>query len=560
MPFAGGVPYDSGVRIPQWRHLRKPAPLLAVLVIAVLGVALALRWWDSYIEEGLGRWAVDELARQTDSTYRLTLGELSFQPLAASIAFDSAVVATDSSRNRRRPAPLPTLQARAYQCHVAGLDLVRLLLSRSFEARLLGCRRLVAGISLVASTGEDSSAAVDTSGLTSVRQLFEPLGISAFRIARVSFPSLSLTLKRPGGARGGASVSLEHATFEAEGVDLDPRAASADAARLQATGVMLRPDTLIEISVARLAADFIDSTLVLADVGQEPDIPEAEWARRVRVRRDRIRFSLDSLHGRGVAYRTFLASGAIGARALDLRGARLDVLTDRRIPSGPPRRHRTPQRVAHQTGSPVRLDTVRVAGGAIRYRERKPGAERPGVVSFERLEATILDLDLPSRGQPLRIEASARLMGEGPLTARVTVPLDAPDFRYELSGRLGRMPAKAFNRFLSLNEGFEFDSGVVEEITFDQAVKDGRARTTVVPRYRDLSVEPTGKGGGVIGSVTREVEEFLAQAFVVRSDNPGDEGDDPRVARTVRRYDPTETWLRFLWLGLREGLLEVVRE
>ncbi|HEX2217574.1 MAG TPA: hypothetical protein VHG35_02140, partial [Gemmatimonadales bacterium] len=95
---------------------------------------------------------------------------------------------------------------------------------------------------------------------------------------------------------------------------------------------------------------------------------------------------------------------------------------------------------------------------------------------------------------------------------------------------------------------------------FHQSVKNGRARTTVTPRYRDLSVEPTGEGGGIVGSVTRGIEDFLAGAFIVRSRNPEDEDEDPRLARTVRRYDRTNTWLQFLWFSLREGLLEVIKE
>ncbi|HEX6669378.1 MAG TPA: hypothetical protein VF061_07450, partial [Gemmatimonadales bacterium] len=482
------------MRIPEWLDLRKPASLLALVAVSFLVIVLVFRWWDSSVEERLTRWAVDEVARQSDSTYRLDLGDLSFVPFAGSISFDSATVATDSARNRRRAVPLPTLQARAQECRVSGLDLVQLLIRRSFNARALACRQVAAGIALPPATRDDSAAATDTAAVAaSVQQLVLPPGISSIRIAEVDFPALSVTLKRPG-ARGGTSVALERAQFHAGGVVVSPRAASADRARLEANGLLLRPDTLIEISAARLEADFIDSTLGLEGARHEPAIPEAEWARRVRVRRDRIRFTLDSLQGRGVAYRGFLAGGAIGIRALELHGARLDVLSDRRIPKGPPRRHRTPQQVAAQTLSPLRLDTVLVAGGAILYRERRPEGERPGVVSFEQVRATIRGLQLPSRGEPLKIEASARLMGEGPLTARATVPLDAPDFRYELSGRLDRMPAKALNRFLTENEAFHFDNGWLEEITFSQTVRGGRAVTTVRPRYRELSVEPTGEG------------------------------------------------------------------
>jgi hypothetical protein len=111
-----------------------------------------------------------------------------------------------------------------------------------------------------------------------------------------------------------------------------------------------------------------------------------------------------------------------------------------------------------------------------------------------------------------------------------------------------------------VNEGFDFDGGWVEEIDIRQTMRAGGTRTTVTPRYRDLSVDPTGEGGGVIGSVTRGAKEFLAQTFVVRSSNPDDTDKPPRVARTVRRYDPTIPWLQFLWVSLREGLMEVVKE
>ena len=118
-------------------------------------------------------------------------------------------------------------------------------------------------------------------------------------------------------------------------------------------------------------------------------------------------------------------------------------------------------------------------------------------------------------------------MTEGLLTVEASVPLDAPDFRYQLSGRLGRMSATAFNRFLSENESFDFGEGSVEGIDFRQTVSGGRALTTVTPRYHDVSVRPTSDGGGLLGSVKRAVKKFVANAFVVDDRNPDEDGDEP---------------------------------
>ena len=122
-------------------------------------------------------------------------------------------------------------------------------------------------------------------------------------------------------------------------------------------------------------------------------------------------------------------------------------------------------------------------------------------------------------------------MNEGLLTGEISVPLDAPDFRYELSGRLGRMSATAFNHFLAENESFDFGEGSVDDIDFRQTVSGGRALSTVTPRYHGVSVRPTSEGGGLLGSVKRAVKKFVANAFVVHDRNPDENGDHLRTAR-----------------------------
>ncbi|MGH7515010.1 MAG: hypothetical protein ACREOQ_19055 [Gemmatimonadales bacterium] len=73
-------------------------------------------------------------------------------------------------------------------------------------------------------------------------------------------------------------------------------------------------------------------------------------------------------------------------------------------------------------------------------------------------------------------------------------------------------------------------------------------------------MQPTGQGGGLFGSVKRSVKKFVANAFKVRSHNPGKDGKNLRIARTSRRYDPADPWVRHLWISLRDGLMERVKE
>ena len=245
-------------------------------------------------------------------------------------------------------------------------------------------------------------------------------------------------------------------------------------------------------------------------------------------------------------------------RSLEVRGALLDVLTDKRLPTGRPAHHRSPQAVAAGTSLGLHVDTAHITGGRIVYHERNPARTRAGRVFFDSVRGKVLDLDLPSQGKPLTIEASGRFMNEGLLSVHATVPLDAPDFRFELTGKLGSMPATALNEFMAENLSFKLQEGEVDAVEFRQTALRGTVTTNITPRYRKLSVEPSDTGGGVVSSVKRAIRKVRANTFKIRSENPEDDGKRLRTAITVRTYDPANSWIQFLWLGLRDGLSEVI--
>ena len=534
--------------------------MLAAIAAAAVAISVVLAIaWDRSVEDRLARWSTEEVARRSGGTYRLALGDLSLRVFSGTLAFDSATIVTDTAKNRGRARPLPALSGRAVGCRLAGVNVLRLAFRRSLDAREFACERAAVRVALPeVLKSKDSASPAEKVG--------RPLGLRSVRIASVALPALNLTLVRPG-RHGGTSVLLNHARFQAKDLTFDPTAEPrdqrtpwADYARLSATGVVVRRDTLTRIAAAGLEASLTDSTLRLAGASYEPRIPESEWVQRMGSRLDRVRFAVDSIHARGVAYRRYISTGDIAVRAVELDRPRLDVLTDKRMRPRPPERKRSPQQVAAAARRALRLDTVLVDRGTIVYREREPGRPKPGWVSFDSVRAAVLHLRLPADGDPVKIGARARLMNQGLLTFQASVPLGAPDFRYELSGRLGRMEAESFNRFLSQNEKFEFDSGRIDLITYRQIAKAGLVTTVVTPRYRDLSVERSGEAKEPLGALKRAAEELIADALVVRSHNSEEEGDDLRTVRTVHRVDPTVGWLQVIWRGLRESLTKAIKE
>src|SRR5690606_14993582 len=126
----------------------------------------------------------------------------------------------------------------------------------------------------------------------------------------------------------------------------------------------------------------------------------------------------------------------------------------------------------------------------------------------------------------------------------------------------GRMPATAMNPFIVGIAPMQFKEGRILGIAFGATVTNGTARGQVRPRWDSLFVDSTKSargGGGILGGIKRAVTKFAANEFVLQSEN-SDAGDDPPKDGAIRhRWIPRETVLQFMWNGLRDALLPLVK-
>jgi hypothetical protein len=550
--------------------------VVAAALLLLGGIATYLLSWDRYVETGLGRWAVAEVAERTGGVYRLDLGDLDFRPMAGSMSFDSAIVVTDTALDRARGAPLPVLSVRAVGCRISRVSVLGLMLGKRFTAHAMGCQSVFAAIDLVTPRSGTPPAKAPPKAPPKTPQdslssdprpvLRPPLGIRKFQISNIAFPALQFSLRRHK-LKGEASFEIEHARFVGKRVDLDvtatpgtPEAFSSVGLRLEASHLLFKPDPLTALSLDGIDIGITDSTLSVSRLALAPTVTDEEWQRKQKVRHDRIRVSLDTLAAAGVAYRTLVRTGEVHVRRVMLRGARLDVLSDKRLPAaaGPKKVHASPQASAQEVAPAVRIDTIVVDSSEVSYSERKPDKERPGRLDFKSLAVRISDVHLPSSGPPLAIDASTRLMGQGVLSVHATVPLDAPDFRFALTGRLGPMPIGALNPFLTETMPVKIKDGQIDSVIFAMNATGGANAITLTPYFRDLGIDITNPKGNVRGFVKAGLIEVGANSLKVRSRNPDSPKDRPRTAKVSRRYEPSQSWISFLWLSLRDGLLKVV--
>jgi len=381
-------------------------------------------------------------------------------------------------------------------------------------------------------------------------------------------PRLSLDYSRRG--RGGATThfTLQRLSIQLRETRIDPGVRPRDRKPLFSEQAVVTADLLTlggeeqAVVLGRLRGNLTDSTLALDAIVVGPPASDADWLKAQKRRSDLIRFHLDSARFKGVDYRRLgSAEGAIIARHARLHGFRLDVLSDKRLPAGPPHRRRTPQQWVASLDRPLALDTVIIAGGKIAYSEHAVGRAQVGKMTWEQIQAQVTDVRTVARvGSPaplMLVRASALLQGQGKLDVHIEIPLTADQFNMKYFGSLGPISMMAFNTYAEQVMPVRATSGAMHSVRFSIVVRNGRSTGQVVPLYGDFKVALEDKQGSFLKKAGLSVASFLANSFKIRGDNPGKPGQVPVVGRVNRPYAPTASLPQVLWLALKEGLGKV---
>ncbi len=563
---------------------------LAVLTILVVaGGVLAVRRAESILQRLLDDFATTTVHERSQGAYHLAVGRVKLNWALRHVAVDSALLTTDTAVNAARERPLPGVRLGLFGCTVSGVSLRMLIFSEGLSARRFGCSVVTVEINVPRTAtlaGAGDAVAIATTADSTPPQSFllmqQSLRLPAFaprlRIKRIDFPHTSFVLRRPLRSGGQASLVLEHLEWNIRELVIDPdeplsasRPLFSKAVNIGADNFTLHPDSVTSLVVGKLRISLTDSALTVADIRFGPTVTDAVFARERPYRRSRMRMAVGKVAATGLDMGRLLRRGGVYLRHLDVDSLMMDLWSDKRLPKNPRRSaHLTPQAWLAEGPGAYGIDSL-TANGRLLYKELRAGHDQNGVLSFTRIRAVALNIHhtvgRTTYDDPMTLSASAYLMNAGRLEAHFVVPLDAPRFTMNFRGSLGAMPAESLNGFLEHVLAAKIGGGLVDRIDFSAAVRGGVAKGTITPLYRGLQIEVTGRGAsgligghGTLSHIVRSVVSSIANDFKIRNNNPDKPGQAPRSAPIDHPFSSSETLPSFVWLGLRDGLLAVIRK
>jgi len=563
------------------RRLRVRLDRRTILGLAgLVGLTVGLGWWraNSIVNRLLQHWAVGVVAQYSDSVYRLDRVGVHVNWLLRRVAVDSFLLTTNHAVNARHPRPLANVLISLSHCAISGVHVFTLVRGAGLIAESLGCEAGRVGVEVPRRVQDSTTPTVPPAPgsppaafLVLQQGLRLPSYAPRLQVAQITFPDLAFELRVPRGRSSETRLGLERLQWHMVDFVIDPADASAAfrplfsrTIEVAAHSLVAHPDSAFAVRVGLLRASLTDSTLEARGIS-------ADLAPSARHRRDLIKITVGHAVMHGVAFGAFVFGQGARARRFDADSFGIEITKDGRLPrSRTPQPDRTPQQWITDLDVTLRLDSVVARNGEVIYRERRPGRDHPGVLTFNGVQASAVNMihvvDRHTGGDTMSFAVTARVQNVAPLEAHVAMPLDAPQFDMSFDGSLGPMPAAALNPFLEEVLPLRIAAGRVAGISFDAAVRHGVARGWVTPRFNALSITVMrrGSGGilgdrGIVGGAARGIASMMANRQV-RENNPGHPSKPPLSGRIRHVFRSDETLPAFLWVSVWGGLLPVVRQ
>lgn len=318
-------------------------------------------------------------------------------------------------------------------------------------------------------------------------------------------------------------------------------------------------DGLYRLTLADTSYDLLRKSFVASRFSLAPD--SAAWqARREAGTMPEMRCSIeaDALRLDGIDLQA-LARGRVDISMATLEAPILRIFMNRQAPvKSEPRPASMPHELLRRSPRLVHVDTLTVKNGSVQYSELAVDGARAGTVRFEDIWATIYGLVTdakPGVETPCRIDLRMLLMGEGRTDLTIEYDLGSEGLDLKYRGRVGRMPASAFNEMLVDLEGLRVKTGRLDSTWFEFDVENDVANGSVQVLYRNLDTEIIDKVTHDQG-LKKQFQTFMNSTFRVEGENTQG-GDTPALVAAVYRERPArENFFRFLWVIVREGLIE----
>jgi phenolic acid decarboxylase len=510
------------------RLLKAGAWVAGIVLFLLIGLLFFTTWLQNKVE--------NTVQEQSDGVYTLQLYGLQVSPLIGNVSVDSLSLVPDPKRWQQLHqqeaevfSSLMGLQARSVA--LRGLNSFEVLFGKDIQLDVLALSQPKLTVTVMREDTTQQSRPIHESVNTRLQGL---------RIGEINIQDA--TVQYVNAASGATTDSLAVANFDfnIEDLRLDStsfhskeRAFYAKDIKLDAHGLHYRmADGTYKFQSDALSLSTAQKMLSLEKAHMAPLMEPAQMAKSKGHAVTYSDLRLAAVNVQGVDYATLSSLNKLLVHRLEIDGAELTAFKDKKNFG-----ERSPKPLPHdlvqQIQTAFKVDTIEIKRGYARYEELAEEASETGYITLEKLNATLTNVsNMPehvSMDIPAVAQASGMVMGKAAVNLTVRLPLLHKNGYHTLEGEIGSANPAILNPILAPTVFVSVESGSIASARFNAELNDTHAKGSMQVIYQNLKIDLLSKGEDTEQSFGKKVLTKVANEVVIKSENPENGSEEPRV-------------------------------
>lgn len=283
--------------------------------------------------------------------------------------------------------------------------------------------------------------------------------------------------------------------------------------------------------------------------------PKYEIGQHTGVETDWYQLNTDSILLNKLSLAAAFHDSAFRVAEMELRNNEFAIFRDKRLPFPEKPDTKLPAASVNIIPFGFHIDELKLANTNITYQEHWENSDVPGEVRFNQLDAKISSISnredwIKTKTQ---IEATCRLFNEADCTVQFTFPNKKYAVPNRVKGHLGAMPLKPFGSMFRASAATNLESGNIDQLDFEFTYNNDQSDGRLNFQYHDLKVSVFEPDDGD----TQKVKSFFLNTFVVRAQNPGENGKVRTGNVAFERYKKKSIF-NYWWKSVLSGIKDVV--
>ena len=315
-----------------------------------------------------------------------------------------------------------------------------------------------------------------------------------------------------------------------------------------------------EIRLSKLHISVLDSVMMVDSIKYNPSINDEQFFAKSQFRQTRSRLNISQIKIIGFDFLSLLERNTYSARKISMQDVFADILLnkDKLSDEKAPNPH-MPNEVFPSMKETIKIDSLEIINGHLKYSERFDINAAPGVITFNKFNISVSGIaNHTAQPETTIIRGDGLFMNSAAMKVFMAIPLTSKEFSLRYSGTVGKMNVAELNVFLEPVENRQVKSGVIQSAAYTINVNSGQASGNLRVAYNDLAIAISNKTTRIDKGLLNHISNFVGHMFIIRTTNLPDEKGLMKTGEINYARDPGDHFFQYLWLSLRSGIGDVV--